>query len=163
MGSMESSTASRLQAELKQDRPFSSVQAEAAIAILRTADDLHRHYGVVIEPYGITGQQYNVLRILRGAHPEPLPTLEIGERLIERVPGITRLLDRLEDKGLVSRERCAVDRRLVHCRISEAGLVLLAEMDDAVSAADRGSMGNLTEAEVETLVALLERVREGTA
>lgn len=159
--SMTTQATSRLQAEIKQTRPFRSARQEAAIGLLRTVDELRRHFDRVIEPHGITGQQYNVLRILRGAHPDPLPTLEIGERLIERVPGITRLLDRLEEKGLVRRQRCTHDRRMVHCWISEAGLTLLAGMDEAVDRADQESMGDLSEAEVLGLIGLLERIREG--
>lgn len=160
---MTTKTASRLQAEIKQTRPFHSARQEAAIALLRTVDELRRHFDRVIEPHGITGQQYNVLRILRGVHPDPLPTLEIGERLIERVPGVTRLLDRLEEKGLVRRQRCTQDRRMVHCWISEAGLALLEGMDQAVDQADQESMGDLGDDEVERLIGLLERIREGAA
>jgi DNA-binding MarR family transcriptional regulator len=159
---MSATTTSRLQAEIKQTRPFRSVRQEAAIALFRTVDELRRHFDRAIEPHGITGQQYNVLRILRGTHPDPLPTLEIGERLIERVPGVTRLLDRLEEKGLVRRQRCTHDRRMVHCWISEAGLALLARMEAVVDRADEQSMGDLAQAEVATLLELLERIREGT-
>ncbi len=151
---------SRLQAEIKQRRPFASAAEEAAIAILRTADALRHHFGSVIEPHGVTLQQYNVLRILRGSHPEPLPTLEIGDRLIERVPGITRLIDRLEEKGLVARQRDADDRRRVNCSITERGLELLTRLDPIVTAADRAAVGDLAEADSEALVELLERIRE---
>lgn len=151
---------SRLQAEIKQRRPFASTAEEAAIAILRTADALRHHFGSVIEPHGVTLQQYNVLRILRGSHPEPLPTLEIGDRLIERVPGITRLIDRLEEKGLVARQRDADDRRRVNCSITSKGLELLTRLDPIVAAADRAAVGDLAEADSEALVELLERIRE---
>ncbi len=151
---------SRLQAEIMQTRPFGSPAEEASLAILRTADALRHHFGAVIEPHGVTQQQYNVLRILRGSHPEPLPTLEIGERLIERVPGITRLIDRLEEKGLVARKRDADDRRRVNCSITEKGLALLATLDPIVAAANRSGIGDLGEAEIETLLELLERIRE---
>ncbi len=151
---------SRLQAEIKQRRPFASTAEEAAIAILRTADALRHHFGSVIEPHGVTLQQYNVLRILRGSHPEPLPTLEIGDRLIERVPGITRLIDRLEEKGLVARQRDADDRRRVNCSITPKGLELLTRLDPIVAAADRAAVGDLAEADSEALVELLERIRE---
>src|SRR5437867_4356503 len=98
---------SAIERELKQTRPFPSRRQEAAVALLRTADRLRHLLTRWLEPAGITAQQYNVLRILRGALPGPLPTLEIAERMIERTPGITRLLDRLEAKRLVGRERCA--------------------------------------------------------
>ena len=150
---------SLLQREIRQRKPFHSPAQEATVGILRTADLLRRHVGRVIERYGITHQQYNVLRILRGAHPDPLPTLEIGERMIEQTPGVTRLIDRLEAKGLVRRERCTDDRRLVHCRITEEGLGLLREMDGPVDEADERLLEGLGEEEVRQLVSLLDRIR----
>jgi MarR family transcriptional regulator, organic hydroperoxide resistance regulator len=150
---------SRLQRELRQTRAFRSPEQESAIAILRTADALRRFLSAVIEPYGVTLQQYNVLRILRGSHPSPLPTLEIGERLIERTPGITRLIDRLEEKGLVGRERRRDDRRQVHCRITPEGLVLLDRLDAPVDEADAAALGGLEPQQIDTLLDLLERVR----
>ena len=94
----------------------------------------------MIEPYGITPQQYNVLRILRGAGAEGLPTLSIGERMIEQTPGVTRLVDRLERKGLVERTPCAKDRRRVFCRMTAKGLELLKELDDPVNRWDARSV-----------------------
>ena len=94
---------SRIQAEIKQKKPFRSRQQEAGLALLRTADVVRRRIARVIEPHGVTLQQYNVLRILGGAGKEGMPTLEIAGRMIERTPGITRLLDRLEAKRLVRR------------------------------------------------------------
>jgi DNA-binding MarR family transcriptional regulator len=149
----------RLQREIKQTRPFTTRAQEATIAILRTADIVRSRLASVIEPSGITMQQYNVLRILRGAGPDPLATLEIGERLIERTPGITRLLDRLEEKGLVRRERSSVDRRLVHCWITNEGSELLAGLDDEVDRMDDRIVEPLSGAEVEALIEMLERVR----
>lgn len=131
------------------------------MGLLRTADVLRRHFEAVYEPYGITGQQYNVLRILRGARPESLPTMEIAERMIERTPGITRLVDRLEEKGLVTRERCAEDRRCVLCTVTAAGLELLEELDEPVDEADDAALAMLSREEAERLIALLDRVREG--
>jgi DNA-binding MarR family transcriptional regulator len=104
-------------------------------------------------------QQYNVLRILRGAGPDGLPTLEIGTRMIEQAPGVTRLLDRLEAKQLVLRVRCLSDRRQVFCHITDAGLALLASLDDAVNEADTTAMSGLTRAETKTLIELLDKVR----
>jgi MarR family transcriptional regulator, organic hydroperoxide resistance regulator len=150
-----------LQREIKQTRGFTSPAQEATIAVLRTADVVRRQLAAVMEPAGITLQQYNVLRILRGARPEPLPTLEIGERLIERMPGITRLLDRLEEKGLVRRERSVEDRRCVYCHITDRGLELLAELDDPVDRADEQAVSELGPDETRRLIALLERVRLG--
>ena len=151
---------SGLQAELKQTRPFRSSGEEAAVALLRTADLLRREFAAVLAPTDITVQQYNVLRILRGAGAAGLPTLEIAERLIERAPGITRLVDCLEDAGLVARERSTEDRRAVVCRATSKGLALLAGLDEAVDAADESALGMLTERERRELIRVLEKVRE---
>ena len=150
---------SRLQQELKQNRPFRSAGQEASISLLRTADELRRHFLARLEPSGITTQQYNVLRILRGAGPEGLPTLEIAERMSEQTPGITRLVDRQEAKGLVSRERCPSDRRQVTCRISKAGLSLLARLDPVVDAADERITEAMSEPELRRLIRALETFR----
>lgn len=150
-----------LQKEIRQSRPFHSVHAEAALSVLRTADVLRHRFATVLEPRGLTGQQYNVLRILRGARPEALPTMEIAERMIERTPGITRLLDRLEGKGLVERKRRADDRRCVLCSITAAGLELLAELDEPIAEADDQALSALSPEEAKELVDLLGRARAG--
>jgi DNA-binding MarR family transcriptional regulator len=148
-----------LEREIGQTRPFRSRAQEATVAILRTADVVRRCVATVTEPAGITPQQYNVLRILRGAYPEPLPTLVIGERLIERTPGITRLLDRLAAKGLVERRRSHDDRRLVHCTVTAAGLGLLDSLEAAMDAVDDRLDAVLRPGEIATLLELLARVR----
>src|ERR1700681_4665391 len=112
-----------LQAELKQKIPFTSREAEAYLSLLRTADALQAQVEAQLKEFGLTGTQYNALRILRGAGPEGLPCREIGERMI------TRLLDRLEDRGFVQRSRAKHDRRVIYGRITAAGLKLLREMD----------------------------------
>ena len=155
--------ASRIQQEIKQTRPFRSTAQEAGIALLRTTDLVRRRMAAVLEAEGITVQQYNVLRILRGAGPEGLPTLEIAERMIEQAPGITRLLDRLEAKGLVSRERCPTDRRQVTCRIAKPGLALLSALDPIVDVLDDSMLGNLSRAELQQLIHLLDRIRAAHA
>lgn len=152
-----------LQAEIKQTRPFRSSSQEAAVALLRTADVLRRRFEEVLAPTEITVQQYNVLRILRGAGEGGLPTLEIAERMIERAPGITRLVDRLESAGLVARERSAEDRRAVVCRATAKGLALLASLDDDVNAADDAALGMLTERERRELMRILGKVREASS
>ena len=151
---------SKLLTELKQKKPFPSSYAEAAVALLRTADLVRRHIESAIAPHDITPQQYNVLRILRGAGPGGLPTLEIANRMIEQTPGITRLLDRLEARELVTRKRCAEDRRQVLCYISKAGLDLLAVLDAPVEAADHGALSALDPNQITQLLALLDGVRE---
>jgi DNA-binding MarR family transcriptional regulator len=150
---------SRLQQELKQTKPFRSPSHEAMVGLVRTTDELRRRAAAVIEPKGITLQQYNVLRILRGAGPDGLPTLEIATRMIEQAPGITRLLDRLEGKKLVHRERCPSDRRQVTCRITDKGLSLLGGLDESVDSSESHLLGGLTQGEQRQLVALLDRIR----
>ncbi len=145
--------------EIRQTRPFPSAPQEALVALLRTADLIGRFVDDLIEENGITGQQYNVLRILRGAGEAGLPTLDIAERMIEQTPGITRLIDRLEEKGLVTRERCATDRRQVFCRIGAAGLALLDRLDVPVKKAAGEAFRGLKRAEVTQLIALLDRAR----
>ena len=154
-------TPTPLQREIRQKRPFESTAQEALLGLFRTADAVGRVVSSAIEPHGITAQQFNVLRILRGAAPEPLPTLEIGERMIEQTPGITRLLDRLEAKGLVARNRCPNDRRQVHCHITPAGLKVLDTLDGPVRDAGNAVMRPLGAAGQKQLVALLDRLRAG--
>ncbi len=150
-----------LREEIRQTRPFPSVAQEAGVGLLRTADQLRRAITEVIEPYGITHQQYNVLRILRGSDPAPLATLEIAARMIEETPGITRLLDRLEAKQLVRRERCKVDRRQVHCWITPAGLALLGELDDPIDRTLTAGFRAVGDEDAGRLASLLDRVRDG--
>jgi DNA-binding MarR family transcriptional regulator len=152
-----------LQREIRQRRPFRSSAHEAAVGLLRTTDRVRRTLAGVVEPRGITLQQYNVLRILRGSHPEPLPTLEIAERMIERAPGITRLLDRLESAGLVSRKRSGEDRRIVHCSITRQGLATLTALDEPVRTLGHRRVSRLSKSEISKLLQLLDRIREGGA
>ena len=151
---------SQILEELRQTRPLRSVQEEALLGLLRTADRLRRLGGGVVEPFGISNQQYNVLRILRGAGEEGLPTLEIADRLIEQAPGITRLLDRLEKKKLIRRRRRPLDRRQVLCRITPAGMELLARLDEPVTKFGREALNMLSEKELRALVGILDRVRK---
>ena len=150
-----------LQAEIAQRRPFHSMKAEVAVSILRTAALIERHFAQVVAQSGITVQQYNVLRILRGAGDEGIPTLVIRDRMIHAAPGITRLLDKLEHAGLARRERCSPDRRQVLCYITERGLEVLDQLDEAMRRADDEVVGDLDESEQRQLLKLLERVRSG--
>lgn len=151
--------ASQLQQELKQTVPFSSAAQEAVLGVMRTADLLQRRIATILGPFGVSPQQYNVLRILRGAGERGLPTLEIGERMIEQSPGVTRLVDRLIAHGWAERVRCTNDRRVVYCRITPAGLDLLAKSDAQMVEADRALMGALSEPEQRRLIELLDQVR----
>ena len=130
------------------------------IAVLHTADRLRRRGIEMLAPYGITLQQFNVLRILRGARPDGLCTLTIAERMIEETPGITRLIDRLEKKGLVRRVRSEEDRRQVWCRITPAGERLLARLDEPVEQFDRSAVRDLSPADQDQLTALLGQLHE---
>lgn len=152
---------SRIQQEIGQKKPFASVFQEAGVALLRTSDQLQRRLAGTVEPRGITVQQYNVLRILRGAQPEAVPTLEIATRMIEQAPGITRLLDRLEAKQLIERVRCSKDRRRVLCTISPAGLALLAELDRPMLETARAGFASLSPEKTRDLIRLLDDLREG--
>jgi MarR family transcriptional regulator, organic hydroperoxide resistance regulator len=143
----------------KPQENFRSREQQAVVGLLRTADAIKRSLAHVIEPHGITPQQYNVLRILRGAGPDGLPTLTIGERMVEQTPGVTRLIDRLERKGLVGRTPCSQDRRRVFCRITAKGLQLLTELDDPVNRWDAQTVSILPASEVDSLITLLDRVR----
>jgi len=138
---------------------FRSREQQATLGLLRTADAVKRSLAQVIEPHGITPQQYNVLRILRGAGPDGLPTLTIGERMIEQTPGVTRLVDRLERKGLVARTPCPKDRRRVFCRITPKGIELLKELDEPVNRWDAQAVSILPPSELDSLITLLDRVR----
>lgn len=135
----------------------------AVLGILRAADALRRRLTALLEPYGITAQQFNVLRILRGARPEGLCTLTVAQRMIEQAPGITRLIDRLVAKRLVRRVRSAEDRRLVWCRITPTGLRLLARLDAPVAALDRSAVVSLAEADQRHLADLLGLVHREPA
>lgn len=152
-------TRSTIREEIRQRKPFRSPHHEAVVALLRTATVVHDYFESVLAPHGLTLQQMNVLRILRGAGAEGLPTLEIGQRMVERTPGITRLVDRLERKGLVERVRSESDRRVVYCKATEPGIRLLASLDELIDQADRSSVEALSEPELGSLVELLDRIR----
>lgn len=143
----------------RQKRLLPSRQQEAVVSILRAAAHVRRFGSRVFEQHDITSQQYNVLRILRGAGPAGLPTLDIAERMIEQTPGITRLLDRLEFKKLVRRERPSGDRRQVLCYVTEAGLDLLREVDGPLKKQAQQVLHMLADSQLDELINLLERVQ----
>src|SRR5262245_8675532 len=150
---------SRLQQELKQRKPFQSVAQEALLGLMRTTDLVRRQAAAVIEPHGITLQQYNVLRILRGGGADGVPTLEIADRMIEQTPGITRLLDRLEAKGFVKRQRCQKDRRQHLCWITPKSAALLEKLDTPMVEFGEHLMKGLTPDQRIALVHLLDAFR----
>jgi DNA-binding MarR family transcriptional regulator len=150
-----------LQAELKQRVPFRSREQEAYLSLLRTSDALQASVEARLREFGLTGTQYNALRILRGAEPEGLPCSEIGERMITRDPDITRLLNRLEKRGLVARARAKADRRVIYGKITAAGLKLLREMDAPIEQHGREMLKHVGQEKLRELIDLLERVRDG--
>jgi DNA-binding MarR family transcriptional regulator len=150
---------SRLQAELKQSKPFPRRSAEAFLSILRTAAVLDHHLAETLKPFGVTPTQHNVLRILRGAGAKGLCGREVAERLVARVPDVPRLLDRLEAMQLISRERDPSDRRHVTARITRKGLALLEEVDPRLEVVERARVGRLSDRTLAGLIEGLEAVR----
>ena len=151
-----------LQTELKQNVPFRSREQEAYLALLRTTDALQTSVEAKLNEFGLTGTQYNALRILRGAEPEGLPCSEIGERMITHDPDVTRLLNRLEKRGLVKRARAKADRRVIYGRITAAGLKLLREMDKPIEQHGRELLKHVGQEQLRQLIDLLELVRSSS-
>lgn len=151
--------AHELREEIRQNRPFTSLEQEAHLGIERTAAVLSHAVAEVLKPHGITPTQYNALRILRGAGESGLCRNEIRERLISQVPDATRLLDRMEAAGLIRRERDAGDRRFVTTRITDAGRRLADSLDAPIDALHRARLGGLGPDELRSLIGLLARVR----
>ena len=149
-----------LQDELKQGKPFKRVEEEAYLSIMRTAALLEHQIAQALKPHGITATQYNVLRILRGAGSEGLCRNEVGERLVTAVPDVTRLLDRMEQMGLIARERGTADRRYVTTTLSKKGLALVNKLDTHVAGMHASQLGHLDQRSLKTLVGLLAEVRD---
>jgi DNA-binding MarR family transcriptional regulator len=143
----------------KRDRR-AALEAQAFVSLLRTADTLARGAEALLRPYGLSPTQYNVLRILRGAGNKGLGCSEVGGRLITRDPDITRLFDRMESRGLISRAREKDDRRVVKTRITAEGLRLLAELDEPVRQVHCRQFRHIPEKQLRQLLALLDRARE---
>lgn len=147
------------QKAIGQQAPFRSLTQETLLALWLAADHARRPFEALLAEHGeLTLQQYNVLRILRGAGERGLPTLSIAERMIERTPGVTRLVDRLETKGLVERERSSDDRRQVVVRLSRAGRDALTPLDAKVDRLDDELLTSFNATELKQLLRLLERV-----
>jgi DNA-binding MarR family transcriptional regulator len=148
-----------LQSELRQRKPFASVAEEAHLNLSRTESQLQAAMEAVLKPFGISGTQYNVLRILRGAGQEGLCRNEIRDRLINRMPDVSRLLDRMEEAGLVVRQRSEDDRRLVSTHLTAKGRDLVDSLDAPVHEAHQQRLGHLGEAKLRELIELLTLVR----
>ena len=151
---------SGLKLEIVQERPFSSVEEEALLNVMRTSDFLHRAFHCKTRDWGVTSTQYNVLRILRGAQPRGLTCAAIGSRMITAEPDITRLLSRLKGLKLIRQQRDRHDRRVVWTQISEAGLELLKSMDPVIERAPIELLGHLSKAELTELIRLMELARK---
>jgi MarR family transcriptional regulator, organic hydroperoxide resistance regulator len=151
--------AGRLLRELKQSKPFPTLETEAILNLQKTLDVVEHEFEEVLKPSAVSRAQYNVLRILRGAEPVGLKCSEISERMVSRDPDITRLLDRLDKRGLISRIREERDRRVVRTRITAAGLELLATLDVPVESAGRRALGHLGPKRLAQLIELLEAAR----
>ena len=149
-----------IQSEIQQNKPFASLEDEALVALQRTADRLHWHLAEMLKAHGLSPTQYNALRILRGAGDEGRSCSEIAERMINRDPDITRLVDRLERRGLVKRSRDKRDRRVITTRITGAGLELLKSLDEPIEKLNRKLLGHIGEEQLGSLIKLLESARE---
>ncbi|HEX4284378.1 MAG TPA: MarR family transcriptional regulator [Terracidiphilus sp.] len=149
-----------LKHEIVQERPFSGPEEEALLNLMRTADCLQRAFQRISREWGVTGTQYNVLRILRGSHPQGLTCSAIGDRMITAEPDITRLLARLKALKLVRQHRDRHDRRVVWTQISEVGLDLLRQMDPTIQQEPRNLLGHLSQDELVEFIRLLERARK---
>lgn len=147
-----------LKSAIKQTKPFKSLKEELMLTIVRTAADLEHQAAQEFKPFGLTSTQYNVLRILRGAGPDGLCRNEVGERLVRQVPDVTRLLDRMEEAGLIARERGTEDRRYVTTRLTSEGLELVNKLDDEIGAMHEKQLGHLSEKQMRDLLGLLEEV-----
>jgi DNA-binding MarR family transcriptional regulator len=151
----------KLQQEIRQTKAIRLPEEEAALNIVRTADVLMLALADVLKPHLLSATQYNVLRILRGAGNEGASCKDVGARLVARDPDITRLMDRLEQRGVVSRDRTKEDRRVVTHRLTSAGLELVNELDRPIEALHRKTMGHMKTGKLRELVGLLEEVRAG--
>jgi DNA-binding MarR family transcriptional regulator len=149
-----------LKLEILQEPAFTSTEEEALLNLLRSSDYLERAFQQKIRGWGLTATQYNVLRILRGAHPNGLPCAAIGERMIAAEPDITRLLARLKRLKLIRQHRDRHDRRVVLTTITDVGLELLKEMEPAVRNGPKELLGHMRRADLAELIRLLELTRQ---
>ena len=151
--------AGKLKTEIKQRRPFSSVQEEVVLSLVRTADEVMAPLAAVLREANLSLSQYNILRVMRGAGEEGLPCGEISERMVRRDPDLTRLLDRMEARGLISRARGTVDRRVVLTSITDEGRRLLAELDEPIRRATKARLAHMRSDRLELLRELLDEAR----
>lgn len=148
-----------LQHEIFKRQPFDAPEQEAFLNILRTHAQIVGDFEVLLKPHGLSEATYNVLRILRGAGESGRMCHEIGEHMVTRVPDVTRLVDRLEKAGLATRERCAKDRRVVHVKITAAGMEILSKLDPVILNTHKAQLGHMTPSELKSLSELLVKAR----
>ncbi len=151
--------AGKLKAEIKQRRPFSSVHEEVVLSLVRTADLVLAPLTAVLREESLSLSQYNILRVLRGSGEEGLPCGEISERMVRRDPDLTRLLDRLDARGLISRVRGTEDRRVVFASITDEGRQLLADLDEPIRRATKETLSHMPGERLELLRELLDEAR----
>jgi len=144
----------------KTNRVQPSVEEQVFVAVLKAADHLGQQAEQMLKSHGLTGTQYNVLRILRGAGPEGLPCKSVGDRMISHDPDMTRLLDRMEKRGLISRERQKDDRRVVKTRVTPQGLEILKKLDTPVRAMHKEQFAHISAGKLKQLAELLEEIRK---
>jgi DNA-binding MarR family transcriptional regulator len=152
----------QLQHEIKKREPFESPEIEAILNLMRTGDQFANRFGRLFRQYGLTSSQYNVLRILRG-EGKPMPSLEIADRMVQVVPAITGLIDRLEKQELVQRQRCSEDRRVVYVNLTPKAVKLLKQIDQPDIELHKQLMGHLTRKELKELSRLLAKARQPLA
>ena len=150
----------KLAAEIQQTKPFALLEEEAVLNIVRTAEVIGQASAAFLREFDLSPTQYNVLRILRGAEPKGATCSQIGERMINHDPDITRLLDRLESRGFITRDRSKEDRRVVITRITNAGLELVSRIDRPLRAYLKARMGKLDQEGLTSLIGQLEQIRE---
>ena len=147
----------KIEEEIKQSK-FKSPHQKAVLNLLFTANWIQHKQKELFEPFGITGQQYNMLRILRGQHPKPIPAVEIKNRMLDKNSDVSRLLDRLIGKNLVHKNQCPNDKRATDISITETGLSLLDNLDHAINNIDSHFL-NLSNEEAKKLSDLLDKAR----
>jgi len=150
---------SDLRAEIQQQKPFASVEQECFLNIERTGAVLHDAFERMLRPFGVSATQFNVLRILRGAGPDGLCRNEVRDRLVTRMPDVTRLLDRMEEAGLVNRVRSTFDRRQVRTQLTPRGREVVDALDAPVADEHHRRLGHLSDEQLRTLIDLLTAAR----
>lgn len=145
--------------KISKKKRFDSTQQQVYLTLWRTYDRLRALEEALFQEWDLTGQQYNVLRLLEGRHPDPMPTLQLSVRLISRAPDITRMLDKLEKRGWIRRERSSTDRRAVLVNITDSGLALIRKLEDAVQEMHVAQVGHLSVSSMRELCRLLDEVR----